>query len=71
MDLQLSYGWVTGFGSMRVALEWFNATLSREALNIDCKERVLIGTDPSDATPCRIRRAPALFFPNLGVRAEF
>ena len=28
-------------------------------------------TDPSSATPCPVRRAPALFFPNLGVRAEF
>ena len=71
LDLQVSYGWITGFGRMRVALEWFNATLSREATKIECEDGVEIPTDPSAATPCRVRHAPALFFPNLGVRAEF
>jgi outer membrane receptor protein involved in Fe transport len=70
-DLQLSYSWRTFWGRLRVSLEWFNVTIAREATDIQCKDGVATGTDPLTATPCAITRAPALFFPNLGVRAEF
>jgi len=70
-DLQLSYGFRPSWGSLRVSLEWFNVTLSREATDIVCHDGVGIGMDPTAATPCGVQRAPALFFPNLGVRAEF
>ena len=57
---------------LRVALEWFNATLSREPTDIECDgSDPRVGTDFSVVTPCKIKRAPALFFPNLGVRAQF
>jgi hypothetical protein len=69
--MQVSYGWNTGFGSLRVALEWFNVTLSREATGIECEDGVTVGADPLTATPCKVTYAPAIFFPNLGVRAQF
>jgi hypothetical protein len=46
---------------MRVALEWFNATLSREP-----EEMVCAGTPRK----CQTVYLPAIFFPNLGVRGE-
>jgi len=70
-DLQLGYSFRPRWGSLRVSLEWFNVTLSREATDIVCHDGVGIGVDPTAATPCGVQRAPALFFPNLGVRAEF
>jgi hypothetical protein len=70
-DLHVSYGWRPSWGSLRVALEWFNLTLSREETDIQCRDGIGIGSDPLSATPCPVQRAPALFFPNLGVRAEF
>jgi outer membrane receptor protein involved in Fe transport len=70
-DLHLSYGWRPSWGALRVTLEWFNLTLSREATDIVCRDGVGVGANPLLATPCTVQRAPALFFPNLGVRAEF
>jgi hypothetical protein len=70
-DVELSYGWETGWGKLRVALEWFNATLSREPTGIECHDGVTVGQDPANATPCSVVKAPAIFFPNLGMRAEF
>ena len=71
-DLQFSYSWQPSWGKLRVSLEWFNITLSREATDIQCRDGVGVGANPiRDATPCAEVVAPALFFPNLGVRAEF
>jgi outer membrane receptor for ferrienterochelin and colicin len=70
-DLHLSYDFHPSWGSLRLTLEWFNVTLSREETDILCRDGVGIGSDPLSATPCRVQRAPALFFPNLGLRAEF
>jgi hypothetical protein len=66
LDAQVSYGWETSWGKLRVELEWFNTTLSREASGLVC-------TDSSGAPlePCEVEYVPAIFFPNLGVRAEF
>jgi hypothetical protein len=73
-DANISYGWKPSWGSLRVSLEWFNLTLSREESSIDCDKTddITSGRDPlKTAVPCPVRRAPALFFPNLGVRAEY
>lgn len=70
-DMQVSYAWTTSWGKLRLALEWFNVTLSREPTDIQCRDGVTIGKDPLKATPCSVTLAPALFFPNLGLRAHF
>jgi hypothetical protein len=57
-----------------VTLEWFNLTLSREESNIDCDrtDGITSGSNPlKTAVPCPVKRGPALFFPNLGIRAEY
>jgi TonB dependent receptor len=70
-DLNVSYGWQPSWGAVRVTIEWFNVTLSRESTDVVCRDGVGVGADPLKSTPCPIQYAPALFFPNLGVRAEF
>jgi hypothetical protein len=73
-DANISYGWQPSWGSLRVTLEWFNLTLSREESSIDCDKTddITSGRDPLEtAVPCPVKRAPALFFPNLGIRAEY
>jgi outer membrane receptor protein involved in Fe transport len=70
-DAELAYAFDTSFGAMRVALEWLNLTLAREAIEISCDDGISVGKNPLSATPCPVRYAPALFFPNLGVRATF
>ncbi|MET0389092.1 MAG: TonB-dependent receptor [Polyangiales bacterium] len=70
-DLHVSYGWRPHWGSLKVTLEWFNVSLSRESTDIQCRDGVGVGADPRNATPCTVQKAPALFFPNLGIRAEF
>ena len=66
-DVLIAYRWDTSWGRMRLALEWMNVTFSREALDLgDCYE------DPLDLeADCGIEYAPAIFVPNLGLRAEF
>jgi hypothetical protein len=61
LDLEVAYAWKTFWGRMRVALEWFNATLTREPQDLLCE-----GVPRS----CRVRYLPAIFFPNLSVRGE-
>ncbi len=70
-DTQVSYSWTTGWGKLRLALEWFNVTLAREPTGIRCRDGVNIGENPLKATPCSVTLAPAIFFPNLGLRAQF
>lgn len=61
LDLQVAYSWHPSWGRMRLSLEWFNATMSREPTGVDCT-----------ATPgtCVTQYLPAIFFPNLGLRGE-
>jgi TonB dependent receptor len=61
LDLEVAYAWKTFWGRMRVALEWFNATLTREPQDLLCE-----GVPRS----CRVRYLPAIFFPNLSFRGE-
>jgi hypothetical protein len=61
LDLEVAYQWPTFWGRMRVALEWFNATLAREPQEIVC------GGLPRT---CQTNYLPAIFFPNLSVRGE-
>jgi hypothetical protein len=56
---------------MQVSLEWFNLSLSREQTDIQCRDGIDVGANPLASTPCPVTTAPALFFPNIGVRAEF
>ena len=61
LDLELAYAWRTHWGQLRVALEWFNATLSREPINVTCSGL------PRSCAPVYL---PAIFFPNLSIRGE-
>jgi hypothetical protein len=61
LDLELAYQWPTAWGRLRVALEWFNATLVREPVDIECGGMPRV---------CQTRYIPAIFFPNLSVRGE-
>jgi hypothetical protein len=61
LDLEVAYQWKTFWGRMRVALEWFNATLSREPQDLLCE---------GVPRACHVRYLPAIFFPNLSVRGE-
>jgi hypothetical protein len=61
LDLEVAYGWHTFWGRMRVALEWFNATLTREPQDVSCEGL---------PRTCGVRYLPAIFFPNLSLRAE-
>jgi hypothetical protein len=61
LDLELAYAWNTWWGRMRVALEWFNATLAREPSEIICS---------GEPRRCKVEYLPAIFLPNLGVRGE-
>jgi hypothetical protein len=61
IDLQVAYAWRPDWGRMRISLEWFNATLSREPIGSECK---------GAPRTCSTEWLPAIFFPNLGVRGE-
>jgi hypothetical protein len=71
IDMQAAYGWQTFWGRMEVSAEWFNVTMSREARSYLCGLDI---TDRNRSAPdrlCEVEYAPALFFPNISVRAEF
>jgi hypothetical protein len=61
LDAQVAFAWTNSWGRMRVALEWFNTTLSREPQEIRCD---------GEPRTCRTEYLPAIFFPNLSVRGE-
>jgi hypothetical protein len=61
LDLQVAYAWRPDWGRMRISLEWFNATLSREPI-----DKLCMGSPRT----CRTEYLPAIFFPNIGVRGE-
>lgn len=64
-DVQASYAWTTSWGALRVALEWMNVTLAREPLTLDCR-------GPGIGRPeCTVEYGPAIFFPNLALRARY
>ena len=60
LDARVAYRFVPSWGQLVVYLEWLNATLAKEYLGAEC----LYGR-------CEAQTAPAIFFPNLGVRASF
>lgn len=69
-DAQLIYAWSNSWSRMRISLEWMNLTLSKEAIDLNCTDDYFGGiTSPADVK-CEIDYAPAIFFPNLGIRAE-
>jgi hypothetical protein len=70
-DANVTYAWRPSWGRMQVSLEWFNLSLSREQTDIQCRDGIDVGANPLASTPCPVTTAPALFFPNIGVRAEF
>jgi len=70
-DLQASYGWRTSWGRMQVSAEWFNLTLAREARSISCGLDITDRDRMAPAETCKVEYGPALFFPNVGLRAEF
>jgi hypothetical protein len=61
VDVDVSYAWQPSWGRMRVALEWFNLTMSREAQQLRCDNQ---------PRRCEVDYIPAIFFPNLSVRGE-
>ena len=60
IDARVGYGWSTSWGAMQVYLEWLNLTLTSEALGAEC----FYGA-------CSVQRAPVIYFPNAGLRAQF
>ncbi|MBN1655423.1 MAG: TonB-dependent receptor [Deltaproteobacteria bacterium] len=70
-DIQGSYGWNTSWGRVRVTAEWFNLTLAREARSISCGLDITDQNRPAPGETCSVEYGPALFFPNVGVGAEF
>jgi outer membrane receptor protein involved in Fe transport len=70
-DVTFGYRWQTSWAKLRLALEWWNLTLSREATGIQCMDGVDTARNPLSATPCKVTYAPAIFLPNLGLRADF
>ncbi len=71
IDAQAAYKWRTGWGAMQLTAEMFNLTLSREPRSITCGLDVTDRNRPAPGSTCTVQYAPALFFPNLGLRAEF
>jgi hypothetical protein len=59
VDARFGYTWGTSWGAMQAYVEWLNLTISKEALGAEC----FYGA-------CRLQYAPAIFFPNAGVRAQ-
>jgi hypothetical protein len=71
-DAQVIYAWTNSWSRMRVSLEWMNLTLSEEALQLNCDEPYDAMGFPTGGEPvCEVEYAPAIFFPNIGIRAEF
>jgi hypothetical protein len=67
-DAQVSYSWTPDWGRMRITLEWLNVTMAEEPLGLDCN------VDDFDTTMrpvCKPNYGPAIFVPNLAMRAEF
>jgi hypothetical protein len=60
IDARVGYSWTTSWGAMQVYLEWLNVTLDSEVLGAEC----FYGR-------CSLQRAPVIFFPNAGARAQF
>ena len=60
IDARVGYSWMTSWGAMQAYVEWLNLTLSSETLGAEC----FYGR-------CSLQRAPVIFFPNAGVRAQF
>jgi len=67
LDAQVAYGWRTSWGSLRLALEWFNVTFSREPLGMECQDP-LVGPP---AQECPVEYTPAIVVPSLGLRGTF
>ncbi len=66
IDVEASYRWRGARDiDWRVSFEWLNATLSREPNSITCPV-----TGPQTGA-CAVERLPALFAPNLSLRATF
>jgi len=71
IDAQMGYGWKTGWGAMELTVEWFNVTLSREARSYQCGLDITDKSRKASSNLCKVEYEPALFMPNLSVRAEF
>ena len=63
-DVTVAYQWPVSFGTLALSFQFLNATLSREATKRDCS--LADGVNVS----CQIDYQPAIFLPNLGLRAE-
>ena len=70
VDAQIIYAWTNSWSRMRISLEWMNLTLSREPLDIGCDEELSSSSVIPTSVNCHVEYAPAIFFPNIGLRAE-
>ncbi|MDH5494018.1 MAG: TonB-dependent receptor, partial [Myxococcales bacterium] len=66
IDARIGYRWRKSWGGLLVALDWMNVMMAEEPIGIRCRG---LG-DPPDAS-CPVEYAPAIFFPNLSVAADF
>lgn len=75
IDASVAYSWKTGWGNFRLALEWFNITMSQEPLGFVCNGASFFADEnvhPSERCDDNdVGYAPAIFFPSLSLRATF
>lgn len=68
LDAMVGYGWDAGWADLRLTLEWRNATF---AIGGEPQGLMCMNTASAPEEPCGVRRNPAIFFPNLGLRGTF
>ncbi len=71
LDLTLANRWKTSWGHMRLSLEWFNVTFSREAIAYNCELQYDMTLPDYGEIGCTTEYAPAIVIPNIGLRGEF
>jgi hypothetical protein len=71
LDARVVYAWTASFAELELSLEWLNLAFTREPLSFSCGLDVTIAYRPPPDETCRVRYAPPLVIPNLGLRAQF
>jgi hypothetical protein len=70
-DARAAYTWTASFAELELSLEWLNLGFAREPLGFSCGLDVTTAHRPPPDDTCRVRYAPALVLPNVGLRAQF
>ncbi|MBX3190873.1 MAG: TonB-dependent receptor [Labilithrix sp.] len=71
-DLRLEKRWQVGQkGRISFVVEWLNATLSKEALSVDCPYYATPSQAYASTEPCRVEEIGPVTIPSLGVEGSF